>query len=480
MSRGLTSAARSVDTTPAERLRAVGTPLDAGDRVEQQGGRRGSRPGVRRVLVLVDALSLLAPAVLVPSVFVALLAFTGATLALYGQAGLYRPRLHLSVLDELPVIAGRALAAVGLTAVLVGSMNGGRFDLLFLPAAAAGFALQLALREVAYRLVLRWRSRGVVAHRTLVIGGGTIAADLAATLSEHREYGLDPVGYLDSLPARSGVQLRLPYLGDVADVQRVIRDHEVTVLLVAFGAGREANLIDVMRAKDSQHCEVLVVPRLFEHGGQGGDHIGAVPVVRSRRPAFDGPARLTKRLFDVVCSAGALVVLTPVLLACAIAVRLEGGPGVLFRQARVGMDGKTFELLKFRSMKPATATESDVTWNIAQDHRLGPIGRFLRRTSLDELPQLWNILRGQMTIVGPRPERPHFVDRFSAEFPRYEHRHRVPAGLTGLAQVSGLRGDTSIERRARFDNYYIENWSLWLDIKVLVRTLREVVFARGA
>jgi lipopolysaccharide/colanic/teichoic acid biosynthesis glycosyltransferase len=130
-------------------------------------------------------------------------------------------------------------------------------------------------------------------------------------------------------------------------------------------------------------------------------------------------------------------------------------------------------------MRPSTETESQTRWSVADDPRVGPVGRFMRRTSLDELPQLWNILRGDMTIVGPRPERPFFVDRFSADYPDYAMRHRVPVGLTGLAQVSGLRGDTPISDRARFDNYYIENWSLWLDVKVILRTVAEVVRGGG-
>jgi lipopolysaccharide/colanic/teichoic acid biosynthesis glycosyltransferase len=152
---------------------------------------------------------------------------------------------------------------------------------------------------------------------------------------------------------------------------------------------------------------------------------------------------------------------------------------VIFRQPRVGRDGVVFNCLKLRTMRPSNAREAATSWSIATDKRVGPMGRVLRRTSLDELPQLWNIVRGDMTLVGPRPERPYFVSRFSEQFQRYEHRHRVQAGLTGLAQVSGLRGDTSIADRTRYDNYYIENWSLWLDVKILLRTVTQVFFARG-
>ena len=166
------------------------------------------------------------------------------------------------------------------------------------------------------------------------------------------------------------------------------------------------------------------------------------------------------------------------LAAAALAVRAEGGKGVIFRQTRVGRDGRLFELLKFRSMRPANETESQTQWSVAADNRVGKVGKFLRCTSIDELPQLWNILRGDMTLVGPRPERPHFVEQFSSQFDRYSHRHRVQVGLTGFAQVSGLKGNTSIADRARYDNFYIENWSLWLDIKIIIRTFRAVVLYR--
>ena len=170
----------------------------------------------------------------------------------------------------------------------------------------------------------------------------------------------------------------------------------------------------------------------------------------------------------------------PVLALCALAVRLESGPGILFRQERVGLDGKPFPLLKFRSLRPATHDESATRWSIAFDDRLGPVGRFLRKTSLDELPQLWNVLRGQMSIVGPRPERPHFVEQFTNEFPAYLARHRVPSGLTGTSQVHGLRGNTSIEDRARLDNFYIEHWSLWADLKIMLRTAGAVLRGTGS
>jgi len=177
-------------------------------------------------------------------------------------------------------------------------------------------------------------------------------------------------------------------------------------------------------------------------------------------------------------SAIALVVLSPLMLLCALAVRLETGPGVIFRQERVGLDDQRFQILKFRTLRPIDDTP-DTRWCIGGDPRIGPVGRTMRKLSLDELPQLWNILRGDMSLVGPRPERPSFVEAFSRQYPRYVARHRVPAGLTGWAQVHGLRGDTDIADRVAFDNYYIENWSMWSDVKILLRTFGQVAGGRG-
>jgi exopolysaccharide biosynthesis polyprenyl glycosylphosphotransferase len=227
---------------------------------------------------------------------------------------------------------------------------------------------------------------------------------------------------------------------------------------------------------------VFVVPRLFELQHVGGDMDVAwgMPLTRLRRATYRTKSWQLKRAMDIAVSGLALALLSPLMLLVSLLVRLEGGPGILFRQERVGVDGRHFQLLKFRSLKPVDDTESATNWNIAHDDRLGPVGKFLRRASIDELPQLLNILRGDMSLVGPRPERPHFVSEFRAAHPHYVARHRVPSGLTGLAQVHGLRGDTSIAERARFDNYYIENWSLWLDVKILLRTAMSVLRAEGA
>jgi lipopolysaccharide/colanic/teichoic acid biosynthesis glycosyltransferase len=191
-------------------------------------------------------------------------------------------------------------------------------------------------------------------------------------------------------------------------------------------------------------------------------------------------SRLPKRILDLALAVPLLLALTPLLLLCAAAIRISDGPGVLFRQERVGQHGRPFTLLKFRTLRPSDEQEAATRWSVAHDERLSGVGALLRRTSLDELPQLWNVLRGDMSLVGPRPERPYFVDRFSRLHPGYAARHRMPVGLTGLAQVHGLRGDTSIEDRCRFDNHYIDHWSLWQDVCILLRTAASLFRPAGS
>jgi len=232
-------------------------------------------------------------------------------------------------------------------------------------------------------------------------------------------------------------------------------------------------MVTVLRACDNHRVCVHIVPRFFELGvaprSPDTEHVWGIPLVRLRRAALRPGARRTKRAFDLVVGTTALVLLSPLMLATAILVRASGPGPVLFRQKRVGEGGKVVEVLKFRTMP--VNNDSETTWTVEDDERLTRVGRFLRATSIDELPQLFNVLRGEMSIVGPRPERPFFVEQFDGSIPRYTDRHRLPGGMTGWAQVNHLRGDTSIEERARFDNHYIEHWSLWRDIVVVVKTV---------
>jgi len=399
-----------------------------------------------------------------------------ATALAWKFKGLYDPRIGLSVLDDLPaLVAGTIMglvpamiAAVGWTSVHAGTI-------LLTGVGLAGGAT--AGRCLAYAEIRRQRAKGRITHRTLMIGAGVTALALIERIRAHPESGLNVVGMISDRPPR--VPMPVPVLGMPRQLTEVVRHAHVSDVIVGYGGTPAADLIEVIRACDSVNVGIYVVPRLFELSTHtGDDHIWGLPLVRMRGPAHRRLTWRLKRAFDVVMASLALLVATPIFLCVALAVRWELGPGVFFRQLRVGAGGRTFTLLKFRSLAPVPPGDA-APWTVSHDG-LGQVGRFIRRYSLDELPQLLNVLRGDMSLVGPRPERPEYVEQFSSELPWYRHRHRVPSGLTGLAAVNGLRGDTSIEDRARFDNWYIDNWSLWLDTKILVRTVWSVLAGTGA
>ena len=431
------------------------------------------------MLVLpIDGAALLAPALLASRYRLAMVGLATVGLALLTGGQRYRARLHISVLDELPTIIARLLATVALVAGVVLLVGGD--TTAFLPLAFLGAGLVLLGRTITTHAIRLARTRGLVARPTVFVGGAGLTGHLAEMLLEQPKYGLRPIGFVDDHGCPEAEKV-IPRLADLEQLDDVVASLGVQVIVVSEGDLPESRLVELVRRPPCAPCDLLVVPRLHDFCTQTalGDHIACVPIMRIRTPSLHGPSWVLKRLFDVTLATTALVVLAPVMAVCALAVRLESGGDVLFRQERVGRDGTVFTCLKFCTLAPRSREESATLWSVAGDPRVGLVGRFLRRSSLDELPQLWNILRGDMTTVGPRPERPHFVAKFAAELPRYGLRHRVPSGLTGLAQVSGLRGDSSVVDRARFDNFYIENWSLWLDVKVLLRTVVEVVFARG-
>ena len=387
--------------------------------------------------------------------------------ATYHAGRLYRPRLNLSLLDDVPSLAGRALAVAALVVVSLEAVTDRAATTGLLRAASLGVVLLLLTRGVSYAVIREARRRRLVSHRTIVVGDGEVGRRLAEEMGRHPEYGLRPVGYMDfrSTPLPDGV----PMLGSPSELARVVRDHSISVVVLAFTGQPAGELVSCVRTCDTLRCDVFWVPQLFElspvHPQM--DLLWGYPLMRRRREVFGPVGRTLKRSLDVSVAVLALLATLPVMAACALAVRLERDGPVLFRQRRLGAGLRSFVLVKFRSLR-------------APDAAPRRVGRFLRRYSLDELPQLVNVLRGDMSLVGPRPELPVFVDAFSRRYSGYRDRHRVKTGLTGWSQIHGLRGDGSIEDRARFDNQYIENWSMWEDVKILLRTGTALVRHRGA
>jgi exopolysaccharide biosynthesis polyprenyl glycosylphosphotransferase len=435
---------------------------------------------------MVDVLSAIVAVGVVGGTAATLVVFVGAAVVVDLFDRRQARRLSLSALDDAPALAGRGIVVIGIATVaglpvygsqLSGVPKGARLAV----AALLYAAIPVVGRGIGYAVLRRLQSSGLLASPALVVGTGPVETKIARRLREHPEYGLFLFGYLDRGPPAPSGQLAVPRLGDVTDLAKLIVKHGVRDVFVGYAEMPDDDLVDLLRACDRLDCEILVVPRLLELGVGASstvDHLWGMPLIRLHRTAFRSHVWALKRILDIALASAMLVLVSPLMLATALALRLEVGPEVLFRQTRIGIDGQPFELLKFRTLTPQREGRP-AAWSVADADRIGRVGRFLRRSSMDELPQLWNVVRGQMSLVGPRPEQSHYVRQFTRMYPGYGERHRVPAGVTGLAQVHDLRGATAIEDRVCFDNFYIEHWSLWQDIKILIRTVGSVVRMRG-
>jgi len=346
--------------------------------------------------------------------------------------------------------------------------------LLVFAALAAG---SLCLSRVVIRGGLRaLRSRGHNLRHALVVGTGELAERLLEKIRQHRDYGLVVEGVVASDPAMVGSVLGgVPVIASISDLSRQVEESGAEMVYIAlprseYHAEREA----LERLADSTAAVCLVPDLAWAFTLNAGvEDFDGLPVVRVTETPGQGWNAVNKRAFDLVFSALGLVVLSPVLLLIAIWVRLDSPGPALYAQERMGMNGRRFRMLKFRTMR-LDAESQGPGWTTAGDPRRTHSGVVLRRTSLDELPQLWNVLLGDMSLVGPRPERPLYVEQFRARIPRYMLRHHVKAGLTGWAQVNGLRGDTPLDERIRYDLYYIRHWSLGFDLRILFMTFSRV------
>jgi len=330
------------------------------------------------------------------------------------------------------------------------------------------------------------RTLGVVATPTLIVGAGKIGIQIADRLSRRTGYGLSPIGFLDNPDATDQLArgtTDLPLLGSPEELERIVRRTGARHVVISFARGRDHELVPLIRRCNEMRLDISLVPRLFESINHrlARDSVGPLPL-HVIQPTNPRSWEFTcKHIIDRTVAAALLVGLMPLLAAAAAAVKLTSPGPVLFRQWRVGRDGRVFKMLKFRSMRVG----GQLPWpgpglgvapgGVEGEDRRTAVGRFLRRASIDELPQLWNVLRGEMSLVGPRPERPEYVEQFRGEVKRYDDRHRVKSGITGAAQVNGLRGKTGLEDRIDWDNYYIENWTLALDLKILAHTLIAVL-----
>lgn len=412
------------------------------------------------------------------------LALTGAqrrpllVAALVATALLLRPQPHrpvTGVLDELPAVCGRV--AVTWLALATAVAAYAPHHALSARTLALGFLLHAAASCAGRGLVHQQRAEMLLARprAALVIGPAATAQRVAAGVLRHPRCGVRPVGIVAGDP--DGTE-GLPVLTTGEEVERALIQNGVRDVLAVHPSVRSERA-PLLRALAESGCTVWEVdadsPTYATRDQLAGFACRRLDMGTTRRRGSAG-----KRVLDVTVSGTLLLLVSPLLLVCAVVLRATDGPGVVFRQERIGKGGRPFTLLKFRTHRPVDEHESATRWSVADEVRMSWFCRFLRRSSLDELLQLWNVLWGDMSLVGPRPERPYFVAKFSQTYPGYAARHRMQTGITGLAQVHGLRGDTSIEDRARFDNAYIDNWSLWQDICILLRTAASLVRPTGS
>jgi exopolysaccharide biosynthesis polyprenyl glycosylphosphotransferase len=318
------------------------------------------------------------------------------------------------------------------------------------------------------------RKRGRDLDRVLIVGDGDQAELVANRIRRSPELGYRIVGFIGDAPHPNVG----PILGTLDQVGSLIVEHEIGEVIVAHPGIQHAQLVELITSSTQSHVNIKVVPDIFELMAREVEtsELRGLPLMRVRDVALSGWARVAKRTMDIAVSWMVLVLISPVLLLTAFLVKLTSPSGpVLFVQERVGLDGEPFQMIKFRSMRPDAEVGTGPVWAQPDDDRRTPLGAFMRRFSIDECPQFVNVLVGEMSLVGPRPERPEFVERFQRIIPRYQDRHREKAGLTGWAQVNGLRGQTSIEERTRYDLFYVENWSLAFDVKIMLRTLGTVL-----
>jgi len=395
----------------------------------------------------------------------------------FAVQGLYRIRAMRGKTEEWTAVAiGSVVATVVLSGVLLWIRPLHRDVLysratLFIFMAGAMFFSIIGRTFVRAAVERRHRS-GKDLDRVLIAGNGDLARAVVARMNAHRDQlGFRIVGYLRNGSADPVDTLEC--LGTIDDAEGVIERHEVDHVFVALPHASSDAMMALLDRLMRTVVSVHFVPDLLQFMVLRSrvEDIDGLPTINLSETPLEGWSRFVKRAFDLVVAATALIIFSPIMLLIAIAIWIEDRSPIFYRQVRMGLDGKPFKILKFRSMRVGAENATGAVWAEKDDPRRTRVGRVIRAWSLDELPQLWNVLTGDMSVVGPRPERPQFVEQFRAEFPHYMLRHKVRAGITGWAQVHGWRGNTSMRIRIEHDLYYIENWSLMLDVKILFMTL---------
>jgi exopolysaccharide biosynthesis polyprenyl glycosylphosphotransferase len=336
-------------------------------------------------------------------------------------------------------------------------------------------------REANLALSRFLRDRGIGRENLLILGSGKIARDIAKKIKTNSSLGYNIVGVVTSQDEHKGNMIGIPVLGTFPELPSVIDAHAVEQVIIALPDAQRGEIVDLISLCQRGRVDIKIYPDMFAYmaGDLNVDDLGGTPLLTVRDIALRGWRLSLKRGLDIVGSGFGLIFLSPLMLLTAALIRAESQGPIFYTQERMGLDGRPFQMVKFRSMRQ-DAEANGPGWTVQDDPRRTRIGTFMRKTNWDEIPQLINVLIGEMSLVGPRPERPVYVQQFRESIPRYMERHREKSGMTGWAQVNGLRGDTSVSERTSFDLWYVENWSLWLDLKIILRTVLQTVLRRDS
>lgn len=385
---------------------------------------------------------------------------------------LYHPRRGLSFFEEFfSIVAGVVLNLMIILALLFFLREVSFSRLLIIYYLSINIILTTFTHYIFRKTLMSLREKGYNLRKMIILGAGENAVRISDIFGKHLIYGYKVSGFVKAEEEKEN--LPLPILGKTKELAKILETEKPDLVIYAVGLDEKNYLKEAIDLCDKEGIELKIVPAFTEFIAARGrvDAVDGVPVITIRDiPVRMGYNLFLKRSFDLFFSFLFILAFSPFYLLIAILVKVSSKGPIFIFQERVGLDNKQFKMIKFRTMYVQEKKESDTKWTVKDDPRVTPIGSILRKLSIDETPQFFNVFAGNMSVVGPRPERPFFVEQFKNDHRHYMRRHAVKAGITGWAQVRGLRGDTSIEERIAADIYYIENWSFWFDIKIIVMT----------
>lgn len=398
--------------------------------------------------------------------------------------GLYRPRRITSHLSEVFDIAKASIVSILVLIAVTFAYRQYEFSRLVFLFFGTINIIALSLQRWIFREVLRYlRKKGYNVRHAIIVGTGDLSKEILRRIEVHPEVGLKVAGMLSGRKDEVDTYISgTKVVGCYDDIGYIVREQGIDHIIIALQWEEHGSIRNILKDIDNEMVDIKVVPDVYEfitlRGGV--EEFDGLPIVSLQDTPLYGWNIVIKRAFDIVFSLFAIIITAPLMIVISALIKLTSPGSVFYKQERMGIGGDTFQMLKFRSMRADAEKETGAIWAKENDPRRTRFGAFLRKTSLDELPQFFNVLKGDMSIVGPRPERPVFIEEFRKSIPRYMLRHKMKAGITGWAQVNGWRGDTDLKKRIEYDLYYIENWSFWFDLKIMWLTVWKGLISKNA